>query len=178
MESLRYLVQLGIPLRGKEECNDNFTQLLLLRGKDHPFINERLTSTRELGSLYIHLNYQNDLINIMSKQLLRKKLYDVNRSRMFFLCDEYTDVSNKQQLSMCVRWIGDSLNPHEDFLGFYELPNIASDTVVNASRNSLTCFNLPLSHLRSQSYDGASNMLGKRSGVAAQKKKRVKPKAI
>ena len=83
MESLQYLGRQGIPLRGKEEGNNNFTQLLLLRGKDHPFIIERLTSTREHGSLYVHHNYQNDLINIMSKQLLRKKLYDVNRSRMF-----------------------------------------------------------------------------------------------
>ena len=154
MESLRYLGRQGIPLRGKEEGKDNFTQLLLLRGKDHPFITERLTSTREHGSLYVHHNYQNDLINIMSKQLLRKKLYDVNRSRMFSLmCDEYTDVSNKQQLSMCVRWIDDSLNPHEDFLGFYELPNIASDTIVSAIKDYFTHFNLPLSDLRGQTYD-------------------------
>ena len=83
MESLQYFGSECIPLRGKEEGNDNFTQLLLLRGKDHPFIIERLTSTREHGGLYVHHNYQNDLINIMSKQLLRKKLYDVNRSRMF-----------------------------------------------------------------------------------------------
>ena len=67
MESLQYLVRQFIPLRGKEEGNDNFTQLLLLRGKDHPFIIERLTSTREHGSLYVHNNYQNDLINGMSK---------------------------------------------------------------------------------------------------------------
>ena len=130
MESLQYLVRQGIPLRGKEEGNDNFIQLLLLQGKDHPFIIERLTSTREHGSLYVHRNYQNDLINIMPKQLLRKKLFDINRSSMFCLmCDEYTDVSNKQQLSMCVRWIDDSLYPHEDFLSFYKLPNIASDTI-------------------------------------------------
>ena len=162
MESLQYLQRQGIPLRGKKEGNDNFTQLLLLRGKDHPFIIERLTSTREHGSLYVHHNYQNDLINIMSKQLLRKKLYDINRSRMFSLmCDEYTDVSNKQQLSMCVGWIEDSLNPHEDFLGFYELPNIATDTIVSAFKYSLTRFNLPLSDLRDQTYGNASNMLGK-----------------
>ena len=50
------------------------------------------------------------------------------------MCDEYTNFSNKQQLSMCVRWIDDSLNPHEDFLflGFYKLPNIVSDTIVYA----------------------------------------------
>ena len=93
------------------------------------------------------------------------------------ICDLYTDVSNKQQLSMCVRWIDDSLNPHEDFLGFYELPNIASDTIASAIKDSLTRFNLPLSDLRGQTYDGASNMLGKRSDVAAQIK-RVQPKAI
>ena len=47
MESLQYFGRQCIPLRGKEEGNDNFTQLLLLRGKDHPFIIERLTSARE-----------------------------------------------------------------------------------------------------------------------------------
>ena len=56
MESLQYLARHGIPLRGKEEGNDNSTQLLLLRGKGHPFIIEWLTSTREQGSLYVHHN--------------------------------------------------------------------------------------------------------------------------
>ena len=49
---------------------------------------------------------------------------------------------------MCVRWIDDSFNPHEDFLGFYELPNIVSDTIVSAIKDSLNRFNLPLSDLR------------------------------
>ena len=93
------------------------------------------------------------------------------------MCDKNTEVSNKQQLSMCVRWIDGSLNPHEDILGFYELSNIASDTIASAIKDSLTRFNLPLSDLRGQTYDGESNMLGNRSGVAAQIK-RVQPKAI
>ena len=88
-----------------------------------------------------------------------------------------TGFSNKQKSFMCVRWNDDSLNPHEDFLGFFELPNIASDPIASAIKDSLTRFNLPLSDLRGQTYDGASNMLGKRSGVAAQIK-RVQPKAI
>ena len=91
--------------------------------------------------------------------------------------DECTDVSSKQQLSMCVRWIDDSLNLHEGFLGFYELPNMARDTIASAIKDYLTNFKLPLSDLRGQTYDGVSNMLGKISGVAAQIK-RVQPKAI
>ena len=67
-----------------------------------------------------------------------------------------------------VIWIDDSFNPHEDFLGFYELPNIVSDTIVSAIKDSLTLFNRVLSDLRGQTYDSASNVLGKRSGVAAQ----------
>ena len=78
---------------------------------------------------------------------------------------------------MCVRWINDSLNPHKDFFGFYELPNIASDTIASVFKDSLTRFNLPLSDLRGQTYDGANNILGKRSGVAAQIKT-VQLKAI
>ena len=66
------------------------------------------------------------------------------------MCSEYIDVSNKQQLSMCVRWIDESFNPHENFLGFHELPNIASDTIFSAIKDSLTHFKLPLSDLRGQ----------------------------
>ena len=37
--------------------------------------------------------------------------------------------------------------------------------------------NLPISNLRGQTYDGASNMLGKKSGVATQIKL-IQPKAV
>ena len=62
-------------------------------------------------------------------------------------------------------------------LSFHELPNIASDTIVSAIKDYLTRFNLLLPDLRGQTYNGASIMLGKRSGVAAQLK-RVQPKAM
>ena len=114
----------------------------------------------------------------MAKQVLRKKLYDVNNSKMYAsMCDEYTDVSNKQQLSICVRWVDEDLNTHEDFLGFYEVPNIKSETVVSAIKDAFVKFNLPLSDLRRQTYDGASNMLRKKSGIAAQIKL-IQPKAV
>ena len=57
------------------------------------------------------------------------------------MCDEYTDISNKQQLSFCIRWVDEALNSHEDFLGFYEIPNIRSDTIVSAMKDAFTRFN-------------------------------------
>ena len=36
------------------------------------------------------------------------------------MADEYTDVSNKEQLSLCLRTVSNDLEVQEDFLGFYE----------------------------------------------------------
>ena len=118
---------------------------------------------------YNHNDFQDEILNIMAKQLLRKKLYDVNNNKMYTsMCDEYSDVSNKQQLSIYVRWVDEDLNPHGYFLGFYEVLNIKSKTVVSAIKDAFVRFNLPLSDLRGKTYDGASNMLGKKKGAAAQ----------
>ena len=173
--SLQYLARQDIAFRGNEDLDNNFTQLLLLRAKDYPWVKERILSQESGTKKYNPYDFQDEILNIMAKEVLRKKLYDVNNNKMYTsMCDEYTDVSDKQQLSICVR---EDLNPHEDFLGFYEVPNIKSDTVVSAIKNAFVRFNLPLSDLRGQTYDGASNMLRKKSGVSAQIKL-IQPKAV
>ena len=53
------------------------------------------------------------------------------------MADEGTDVSNIEQLSFCTRSVDDDLNISEDFMGFYELKNIKSETIVNAIKNIL-----------------------------------------
>ena len=76
--------------------------------------------------------------------------------------------NNQEQLTICLRFVDDTLEAHEDFLGFYQIPDIASDTVVSAIKDAFIRLQLSLQNCRGQCYDGASNMLGKRSGVAKQ----------
>ena len=71
----------------------------------------------------------------------------------------YTDVSNVEQLSFYLRTTDEKLNVREDFLGFYELENIQSSTIVNAVKDILYRSNLNLKDCRGQTYDGASKML-------------------
>ena len=121
----------------------------------------------KIGHKYNHHDVQNELLNLMGAQVLRKKL-DTVRERRFYsmMADEGTDVSNAEQLSFCVRSVDDNLNVDEDFLGFYELDNIRSATLVKAIKDiSLRC-SLNLTDCRGQTYDGASNMMGTRSGVS------------
>ena len=94
------------------------------------------------------------------------------------MADEYTSVSNKEHVSICIRSVDPvTLIAREDFCGFYEVPNIKSDTIVKVIKDALIRFCLPLKNLRGQTYDGASNMMGKKSGVATQIKA-IQPKAL
>ena len=179
MECIQFLARQGLPLRGSDHIDGNVTQLLLLRSKDNPTIFKKLSSvTGANNRKFTHQDYQNELLNLMANEVLRTNLNAIKQSKFYStMCDEYTDVANKEQLSFCLRWIDENLCAREDFLGYYELPNIKSDTIVAVIRDCLIRFELPIQNLRRQTYDGASNMMGKRSGVAQQILK-DQPKAL
>ena len=109
----------------------------------------------------------NELLNIMGAQVLREKLANI-RDRKFFsiMADEGTYISNLEQLFFCARTVDDDLNDDKDFLGFYEIVNIKSETVARATKDILMRCSLRLDDCRGQTYDGASNMMGKHSGVS------------
>ena len=85
------------------------------------------------------------------------------------MCDECVDVSNKEQLTICIRWISNAdLEVREDVIGLYAISDISDSTTVHVIKNALVRLNLGLNKCRSQCYSGASNMKGPRSGVAKQ----------
>lgn len=59
-----------------------------------------------------------------------------------------------------------TLTAHEDFIGLYEVDSIIASTLVRILKDSQISFNVSLSKLRGQCFDGASNMSGIRQGVA------------
>ena len=116
---------------------------------------------------YTHSDIQNELFDLMVQQVFREKLKEIREHDFFaIMADEYTDIRNLEQLSMCLRAVSDDLEIEENFLGFYELNDIKSDSIVHTIKDILLRSNLSLQNCRGQTYDGASNMLGKKSGVA------------
>ena len=65
---------------------------------------------------------QNQLIDILSKQVRQRIIDRVKVSKRFtVIADEVTDVSNKEILSLVIRYCDpDSLLPREDLVGFFE----------------------------------------------------------
>jgi len=55
----------------------------------------------------------------------------------------------------------------KEFIGLYCVSTIESDTSVTILKDTLSRLNLPLSKVRRQCYDGASNMSGFKNGVPA-----------
>ena len=62
---------------------------------------------------------------------------------------------------MCFRWIKDLRVHGYHFVGYYELPDIKSDTIVTTVKDSLMRMQLSLNDLRAQAYDGASKFMPK-----------------
>ena len=153
-------------MRGDENVeNSNFIQLSKLRSKDFVKLNQWLEKETDKNTLH---DIQNELLMLMANQILSGMADQIRGSYFSIIYDEYTDISNKEQLTFCLGWVDESFNDHEEFLGFYEVPNIKSDTIVSAVRVILLRTQISLESCRSQCYDGASNMLRKRSGVVKQ----------
>ena len=133
---------------------------------------------RKLGHKYNYHSAQNELLNIFGAQVLKEKLAAI-RDCMFFsiMADEWSEISNKGQLSFCVRTSGDNLNVDKDFLGFCEVAKIKSETVFNAVKDILLRCSLSLYNCWGQTYHGASNMMGKHTGFSP-KPSAEQPKAI
>ena len=82
------------------------------------------------------------------------------------MADETADVSNKEQVVVCIRWVDEDLNVHEDFVGIKPVERTKAENIVEVIKNTLIQMNLKLTDCRGQCYNGASTMSGSVSGVA------------
>ena len=73
------------------------------------------------------------------------------RSCIFsIMCDEYKDIFNKEQLTFCMRWVNSDLEVYEKLLGFYEILDIKSSTIVKVINEILLRYQLNLAMWRGQ----------------------------
>ena len=93
------------------------------------------------------------------------------------IADKSSDISNPEQVNICIRYCTNTLQGNEIFLGFYETCKTDSSTLFCLIKDELMRFRLEISGLRGQGYDGGSNMAGKINGIQ-QKMLKENPKAL
>ena len=93
----------------------------------------------------------------VTMQLLR----DIRDASVFALiANEATDISNKEQLCISLRWVDTNFVIHEDTLELIHLTKTDALTIVKVIQDFFVCYQLSITRCRGQAYDGASNMGG------------------
>ena len=174
-----FLAKQELSFRGNDEstssCNrGNYIELLdVIAEKDERLARHLRTSVFSGTSNRI----QNDLIDSVADVLLADIRSDIDAAPFVAVeVDESTDVTNKAQISVVVRYVCEG-KVKEAFLGFDDVSNdrraAAISQYVLGSLEKYNCCD----KLVAQTYDGASVMASELNGVQAKIKEKV-PEAI
>lgn len=71
------------------------------------------------------------LFQIMALRILREVALNIKNAVLYsIMADESADISNKEQLVICLRWIDENCIAHEEFIGMHPLTGTDADQIV------------------------------------------------
>ena len=62
------------------------------------------------------------------------------------MVDETTDLSNTEQLVLCIRYVDDCLNVHEEPVGLYSLESTTANSIMMTTQDILLRMNLQINN--------------------------------
>ena len=134
-QNIQFLSRQGIALRGHDKRNSNFIQLLHLRSIDDSKILEYLASKTDKHTSH---QMQNEMLQVMALRILRE-ICDLICGAAFYsiMADEVTNSSNREQVVVCLRWVDQHFEPHEEFVGLHMVDTVASDRIIAVLKDIL-----------------------------------------
>ena len=86
---------------------------------------------------------QNGIIQVMALEILRKVAAPIRDAPFYTnMADETTDMSNREQVVLCIRWVTENFEVHEDFIGLYVVEAIDAKTLILVIKDVLQRLNL------------------------------------
>ncbi|XP_042232507.1 zinc finger MYM-type protein 1-like [Homarus americanus] len=162
--NMQFLARQGLVPWGDGDIDSNFNQLCQLHSEDDPQLLAWITEKLDKCTV---AEMMTEILQGMSLRVLRHIAASVQDTEFFsILADRITDLSNKEHLVVCVRWVDNKLKAHEEFIGFKALENLDAFTMKTVIKDLLLQMNLSLEHARGQCYDGHSPTMGEMKSVA------------
>jgi len=175
IETILFCGHQNISLRGHRESFNsnnpgNFKSLLQFRVESGDEILKEHFSTAPGNAQYTSHKIQDDIVSLIGSQIQKTILGDIEAGSKLFavIADECRDCSNKEQMSLVIRFVDACNTIQETFLGFFECEFGTSGAQL-AELIEHTCtkvMKLDMARCRGQGYDGAGNMAGECSGAA------------
>ncbi|XP_074297557.1 uncharacterized protein LOC141628297 [Silene latifolia] len=169
LDCVKYLLHQGLAFRGHNEKQTssnkgNFRELLDWLAKKDENINE-LFEKGSQNARMICPDVQKDLIHSCAKETTKLILEELGDDYFGILADESSDVSHKEQLAICLRFVDKKGKVCESFLGVVKVDDTCSLSLKDAITKMIKDNKLSMSKIRGQGYDGASNMKGHIQGL-------------
>jgi hypothetical protein len=152
VSSLMFLGKQGLALRGHTDASANFNNLLELRASDSDQLRGWLNRS---GYKWTSHEIQNEIVRELAHSVLRTLNNELLAAKYYaIVMDEASDISGKEQVSVCFRYVLPDLEVHETFMGFYETAATDAGTLFALISDSLVRFNMKLDNCRGQCFDG------------------------
>ena len=193
IDTIIFLGRQGLALRGHRDDSQyhadvgeystgsvgNFIELLnyRVRGGDKD-LGKHLESYSKNAS-YISKTTQNELIECCGQIIKESLLQDIKESQYYsVIADEASDTSNKEQMSLVLRFVDKNFDVREEFLGFLHCKSGLSGKALNETLlGAISELKLDINDCGGQGYDEVAAVSGSKNGMAAHIIKKY-PKAI
>jgi hypothetical protein len=115
------------------------------------------------NATYTSKTIQNQLIEVIGDYIRGNIIGEIKEAKFYsVLCDEVSDVSNKEQLSLVLRFVDSHNCIREEFVDFITTDRITGEALAFKIKEKLINYGLDFQNCRGQGYDGASNMSARR----------------
>ena len=160
----------GLACRGHDESEEslnkgNFLEVLNWLAENFEDVNRVVLKNAPKNNKLISPRIQKELINCCAKETTKRIIDDLGDDYFAILADESSDVYQKEQLALCLRYVDKKGKVVERFLSVVHVGDTTSATLKLAIETLLMEHSLSLSRIRGQGYDGASNMEGAVNGL-------------
>ena len=164
------LQQQGLAFCGHDESKGssnqgNFIESLRFLAKHNEEIDKVVVENALENHQMIAGAIQKDIANATASKMLNAILKDLGELSFAILFDESRDIFVKEQLAIVLRYVDKRGNVIESFLGIARVSNTTTVELKKTIDLVLNRYNLSISRLRGQGYDGASNMRGELNGL-------------
>ncbi|XP_033228839.1 zinc finger MYM-type protein 1-like [Belonocnema kinseyi] len=139
----------------------NFRALLKHRAKGDPILRSHLEGSGKRDK-FTSPSIQNEIIDACHEILTQKAISKIKAAKFYsILTDETQDLTTIEQVILCIRYVSEKNEGHhivcEDFLRFIPTDTTTGAALAELVIENLRNFELDISFLIGQGFDGASN---------------------
>jgi len=152
LKCLRFLLRQGLACRGHDESEEslnkgNFLEVLNWLAENFEDVNRVVLKNAPKNNKLTSPRIQKELINCCAKETTKRIIDDLGDDYFAILADESSDVYQKEQLALCLRYVDKKGKVVERFLGVVHVGDTTSATLKLAIETLLMEHSLSLSRI-------------------------------